>query len=132
MSAATLARLQDLVRSGRVHPLRPLAAPSTLPHRDLFAAAGESVLKALSSLLPHASLTAPLDDPPGLREVVQRELAEGRSLGFTRLDVVCPHDAPGAFQLLEVQAAQRESYAARLAHTEARSQPVALPPASRI
>lgn len=104
MSAATLARLQDLVRSGRVHPLRPLAAPSTLPHRDLFAAAGESVLKALSSLLPHASLTAPLDDPPGLREVVQRELAEGRSLGFTRLDVVCPHDAPGAFQLLEVQA----------------------------
>ncbi|MDP1824185.1 MAG: circularly permuted type 2 ATP-grasp protein [Archangium sp.] len=99
-----LERLQALVRSGRVHPLRPLAAPSTLPHRDRFAAAGASVLKALSSLLPHASLTAGLDEPPGLREVVQRELVEGRGLGFTRLDVVCPHDAPAAFQLLEVQA----------------------------
>ena len=90
--------------SGRVHPLRPLGACSTLPHRERFAAAGASLLRAVSSLLPHAQPTALMMQTPGLLPVIKRELAQGRRLGFTRLDVVCPLEAPAQFQLLEVQA----------------------------
>ena len=97
-------RLEALVRSGRVHPLRPLAEPSTLPHRDRFAAAGSAILRAVSSLLPHVQPTELMKETPGLAEVIKRELAQGRRLGFTRLDVVCPLEAPERFHLLEVQA----------------------------
>lgn len=104
MTFARLARLQALVRSGKVHPLRPLAAPCSLPASEVFAQAGATVVRALASLLPHAAPTQLMIDTPGLVEVMQRELTSGRALGFTRLDVVCPAEAPTRFQLLEVQA----------------------------
>lgn len=62
------------------------------------------VLKAVTSMLPHAAPTQLMIDTPGLVAQMHRELSRGRGLGFTRLDVVCPNDAPANFQLLEVQA----------------------------
>lgn len=104
MNSPRQSRLQELVRSGRVHPLRPLGAPSTLPSRDTFAHVGATLLRALTSLLPHAQPSSLIVETPGLHEVIKRELSRGRGLGFTRLDVVCPLDVPTQFQLLEVQA----------------------------
>ena len=123
--------LQQLVQSGRVHPLRPLGAPSTLPHRDVFATLGASLMKAVSSLLPTASLTADLKAIPGLSEVIERELVEGRGLGFTRLDVVCPHEAPEQFQLLEVQAGDPSAMGWHDALAEVFGEPPTLMPSHR-
>lgn len=99
-----LSQLQDLVRSGRVHPLRPLGEASTLPSREVFAKRGLTLLKAVSSLLPHAQPTELMKETPGFLAQLERELGRGQRLGFTRLDVVCPLEAPARFQLLEVQA----------------------------
>lgn len=102
--SAELTALRELVGSGRVHPLRPLAAPSTLCHRDHFASVGATLLRCVNSLLPMAAPTALIGATPGLLEAIRAELASGRGLGFTRLDVVCPSTGPKHFQLLEVQA----------------------------
>ncbi len=99
-----LNQLQELVRSGRVHPLRPLGAASTLPATEAFSKIGSTLMKAVASLLPHAQPTELMKETPGLVELINRELSRGLTLGFTRLDVVCPLETPDRFQLLEVQA----------------------------
>ncbi len=130
---SALTRLDALVRSGRVHPLRPLAAPMTLPHRDVFARVGATLMQAVTSLLPEALAAQPahLAGFPGLFELMQLELARGRGLGFTRLDVVCPADAPEHFQLLEVQAGDPSAMGWHDALAEVFDEPPALMPSHR-
>jgi len=132
----TTPALQELVRSGRVHPLRPLGAPSSLPHRETLERIGTALLKALRSLLPHAAPTQLMLDTPGLVEQIRSELAphpgplEG-GLGFTRLDVVCPTGAPTQFQLLEVQAGDPSAMGWHDALAEVFGTPPTLMPAHR-
>lgn len=96
-------RLEALVASGRLHPMRPLDQPLSLQRRDAIARAGEVIVEAVASLLPDAH-PAHLEIFEGLLELIQVELKRGERLGFTRLDVACPVDRPEDFQLLEVQA----------------------------
>lgn len=100
----TQERLKHLVSSGRVHPLLPLAEASVLPSRERFENVGAALVEALRSLLPVAVRTELMRAVPELAEVMEWELRTGAGLGATRLDVVCPHEAPAEFQLLEVQA----------------------------
>lgn len=97
--------LHDLVASGAIHPVRPLAEPGRLTGRGDFARVGAVVLDAVTALLPRALAAKPahLAHYPRLFEVMAHELARGRGLGFTRLDVVC-RDGGKDFTLLEVQA----------------------------
>ena len=129
---ATVARLEALVASGKVHPLRPLGTPSTLPRRDVFASVGATLLRAVSSLLPTAAPTALMERTPGLLEAMKAELARGQALGFTRLDVVCPADAPEAFQLLEVQAGDPSAMGWHDALAELFDEPPTLMPSHRL
>lgn len=99
-SAPARARVSALAASGALRPLRPLAGAWALSHREHFAHAGGVILEAVESLLTEALERAPAP----LREVTRLERARGRGLGFTRLDVVLPEEAPEAFSLLEVQA----------------------------
>ncbi len=124
-------QLHALVRSGRVHPLRPLSSASTLPHRDVFAAAGAAILRAVSSLLTHAQPTELMTETPGLLEVIKRELGQGKRLGFTRLDVVCPLENPAQFQLLEVQAGDPSAMGWHDALAEIFEEPPTLMPSHR-
>lgn len=128
MSAA---RLEQLVRMGRVHPLRPLGAAATLPHRDRFAERGAVLLRALASLLPHAVPSPLISSVDGLEAQLRRELAVDAGLGFTRLDVVCPSDAPAAFQLLEFQAGDPSAMGWHDALAEALDGPATLMPSHR-
>lgn len=125
------AKLQELVRSGRVHPLRPLGACSTLSHRDVFAKRGAAILRALSSLLPLAAPTGLITETPGLLEQIKRELSRGQGLCFTRLDIVCPSDAPTAFQLLEAQAGDPSAMGWHDALAEVFDEPPTLMPSHR-
>lgn len=125
------ARLEQLVRMGRVHPLRPLGAPGALPHRDRFAQRGAVLLRALRSLLPHAPTTPLIRGVAGLEALMHRELAEGPGLGFTRLDVVCPAEAPEAFQLLEFQAGDPSAMGWHDALADAFDAPPTLMPSHR-
>lgn len=125
-------RLEDLVHSGRVHPLRPLGAPSTLQHRDVFARIGATLLRAVTSLLPHAEPTELIKETPGLLEAIKRELSRGQALGFTRLDVVIPGFEPTKFQLLEVQAGDPSAMGWHDALAEVFDEPPTLMPAHRL
>ncbi len=93
--------LTELVASGRVHPLRPLARASFLSHRDVFEELGGRIFQSVGELLRDAPLPALLLP---YADVIAAERAAGRGLGFTRFDVVIPPGAPERFQVLEVQA----------------------------
>lgn len=88
--------------------LRPLPEAWPFPPEvaPAFDEAGRVILEAVDSLLeelaatPHGAMVT----FPELAEAARVDLTQGRRLGFTRLDVVCPTDDPTNFSLLEVQA----------------------------
>lgn len=104
MNGSALERVLALKARG----LRPL--PDAWPFPSGLAPAldqaGRVILEAVDSLLeelaaaPHGALAT----FPELAEAARLDLSQGRRLGFTRLDVVCPADDPTNFSLLEVQA----------------------------
>jgi hypothetical protein len=77
---ASRERIEALFRSRKLHPLRPFLSPWRMSGRERLEAAGAVICRAVESLLGESPL------------------------GFTRLDVVCPPDAPHDFTLLEIQA----------------------------
>jgi hypothetical protein len=127
------ARVRALVSSGRIHPLRPLASGFALPPAAAFERVGRVLFEATQALLGEA-LEHPVPlvrDTPGLVEVLRAELAAGRGLGFTRLDVLSPREDPVAVQLLEVQAGDPSAMGFHDALAVALGEPQSLMPAHR-
>lgn len=100
-----VAALHALVQSGAVAPMKPLASAWEL--RAPIARAAEALVACVDVLLKRWVERAPgptLRLYPRLEPLARFDGEAGRRLFSTRLDVVCPPEAPEHFQLLEVQA----------------------------
>lgn len=97
-----------LWKSGAIAPLKPLLAPFPLRRGAELQDALATLERACDTLVARwaegdrALPEIPL--PPLVREAAMRDARAGRRLLFSRLDVVCPEDAPSDFSLLELQA----------------------------
>lgn len=109
-SEGLVSAVRAVWRSNQVAPLVPLATPWVFGAgvREALEEPVRVILRAVQRLLEAwARDELPLTVqglPAPLLAAAKRELSRGDGLGLTRLDVVCPEDAPHHFSLLEVQA----------------------------
>lgn len=97
-----------LFKSGAIAPMRPLVSAFAMPNTPRLRVTLSTIEHACDALIDRwargdATLPHPPIDPR-VREAALLDVRSGRRLLFTRMDVVCPPEAPAEFQLLEVQA----------------------------